>query len=207
MPQPPSPLRRLAAAAAPLVLVALLATEPAAAQESNRGKLYAGVGLAVADFDSAHDGVGYGATPPGLQLYGGFQARELLGVELAIDHLAGIESGELLGSGVERLRISAEHSSVTLRGVFSLSLQDVLRRRPKIKVLATAGAARAVEKRSVLELTTARHTTVSERETALVLGAGVAFELERVHLRTFFQSADRKHGSLNSVGVAAEFRF
>lgn len=201
---PDSPLRRIAAAAAAL---ALLAAGPAMGQGSNRSKLYAGVGLAVADFEGVHGGIGYDATPPGLQLYGGYQARELLGLELAIDHLAGIEPGELLGSGVERLRISAEHSSFTLRGVLSLSLREILRRRPNVKVLATVGAARSIEKRSVLELTTQRLESASERDTAVVLGAGVTFELERVHLRTFLQSADRRHGTLNSVGVAAELRF
>lgn len=68
-----------------------------------------GAGLAVADFESDHGGIAYGATPLGWQLYGGLQTRDRVGVELALDHLADIEPGVLPGSGVERLRISAEH--------------------------------------------------------------------------------------------------
>src|SRR5690606_17293223 len=150
---------------------------------------------------------GFGATPFGLQVYGGLQVREGAAVELALDHLDAIDSGVLLGSGVDRLRISAEHSSVTLRGVFSLSLEEVLRRRRRISVFATIGAARTLEKRSVLELATARRTSVAERDTALVVGVGAMLDLERVRVRSYMQSADRRDGTLDSVGAAADFRF
>jgi Outer membrane protein beta-barrel domain len=192
---------RIAAAAA----LAALTAAPGAAEDSS--KLYAGAGLAVADFASDHEGIVYSATPKGVQLYGGFQARPLMAVELAVDRLQRVESGELLGSGVERLRISAEYSSVTVRGVFSLPLEEVLRRRQKITVFATVGVARSLEERGVLELTTGRQTSVSERDTGLVLEVGTAFDLPRVRLRTYFQSVDRADGTLNSIGGAAELRF
>ncbi|HET7924056.1 MAG TPA: hypothetical protein VFL30_04115, partial [Rhodanobacteraceae bacterium] len=93
---------------------------PAAADGEDPSKLYAGAGLAATDFESDHGGIGYSDTVAGLQLYGGFQARELLGIELGLDRYSGIESGDILGSGVERLRISADHSTVALRAVFLL---------------------------------------------------------------------------------------
>jgi hypothetical protein len=195
--------RRIVAAAgaalAMLVCSASLAEDPS--------KLYAGAGLAVADFSSDHGGVGYSASPLGLQLYGGLQMRERVGVELALDRLGGIDSGEVRGSGIERLRISADVSTVTVRGVFSLSLEDVLRRRQKITVFGTVGLAHSTEDRSVLELNAVRWTSVSERDDSLVIGAGVMFDLPRLRLRTHFQSVDRAQGGLNSVGAAAEFRF
>lgn len=204
---PRSAGRKTAAAAALLAVPLLSPAPPAAAQSPAGGKLYGGVGVTVADFDSAHEGIGFGDTPHGLQLYGGLQAHELAAVELAIDRLDGIEPGDLPGSGVERLRISARHTTVTLRGVFGVSLREVLRSRPNLTVLATIGLARSLEERDVLELTTLERTSASDRDTAFVLGAGVTFELERLRIRTFVQSADYGERRLNGVGAAAEFRF
>lgn len=198
---------RLRARAAAAAALALLAAESASAEGSVPSRLYMGAGLAVSEFESEHGGIGYGTTSLGWQLYGGLQVRDRVGVELALDHLPSIEPGTVLGSGIERLRISAEHSSVTLRGVYSVSLQEVLLRGPRIDVFATIGAARSVEKRSVLELTTAQCTSAAERDTGLVIGAGVTLELERVRVRTYLQSADRRDGTLDSVGAAVEFRF
>jgi outer membrane protein with beta-barrel domain len=189
--------------------LAALAAGPAAADDDDddASKLYAGVGLGVTDFSGDHEGITYSDTPVGWQLYGGYQAREGAAVELAVERLAGIESGDILGSGVDRLRISAEHSSLTVRGVFNLSLEEVLRGRPKITVFGTVGLARLLEKRSVTELVTSRSTSVSERDTGLALSAGVTFEIAGVRIRTYLQSVDRADGDLNSVGAAAEFRF
>jgi hypothetical protein len=169
--------------------------------------LYAGVGLGITDFNSDHERIGYSDTPVGWQLYGGYQAREGAAVELAVERLAGIESGDLLGSGVERLQISAEQSLFTVRGVFNLSLEDVLRGRQKVTVFGTVGVARLLEERSVTELVSSRSTSVSERDTGLALSAGVTFEIAGVRLRTYLQSVDRADGDLNSIGATAEFRF
>ena len=190
-------------------VLAALSAGSAAGQDANEDatKLYAGVGLGVTDFESDHSGIGYSGTPLGLQLYGGFQARDSSAIEIAVERLAGIDSGDILGSGVERLRISADYSSLTVRGVFSLSLEEVLRRRQKITVFGTAGLARLREERSVMELTTSRQSSATERDTAVVLSAGVTFEIARVRVRTYLQSTDRDEGDLNSLGAAAEIRF
>lgn len=200
---------RFLAAAVGALLHPLLWAAPAAAADDDAAasKLYAGVGLAATDYESDHGGIAYGETVAGLQLYGGFQVRELTGIELALDRYSGIDSGDILGSGVQRLNISAEHKSVIVRGVFSLPLEEVLRRHQKITLFATAGLAHSVEKRSVTELTTATETEVSESDDGLALGAGVIFEVSRMRLRATLQSLDREGPSLNSVGVAAEFRF
>lgn len=178
-----------------------------AAESEDAAKLYAGVGLGVTDFSNDHDGIGYSDTPLGWQLYGGFQVRDSSAVELAVERFAGIESQDLLGSGIDRLRISADHSSFTVRGVFNVSLEEVLRHRQKITVFGSIGLARLVEERSVLEVVTSRSTSATERDTALVLSAGVTFDIARVRLRTYLQSVDRPAGGLNSLGAAAEFRF
>jgi opacity protein-like surface antigen len=188
-----------------VTVLAALAAASAAAQDST--KLYAGIGLGLTELDSDHEGIAYGDTPVGWQLYGGWQTHQNFGIELAAERLAGIEVDNLLGSGVERLRISADVSSVTARGVFSLSLQEVLRRRRKISVFGIVGIARLLEERDVTELTTSRSTSVSERDTAFVLGAGATLEIAGIRLRTYLQSADRDGGDLNTIGAAAEFRF
>src|SRR5262245_50266785 len=199
------------AAAAGALLHPLLCAAPAAAAEADEdasaSKVYAGVGLAATDFESDHGGIAYGEAVAGLQLYGGFQVRELMAIELGLDRFSGIDSGDILGSGIERLRISADHSSVIARGVFLLPLEDVLRRHQKITLFATAGLAHSTEERHVTELTTSRETKVSETDDGLVLGAGVTFDVSRVRLRATLQSLDRAGPSLNSIGVAAEFRF
>lgn len=185
---------------------ALLVDTPAAAQDQPAGKLYAGAGLAVSDLDSDYAGIGYGATALGLRVYGGLQMNQWLALELAFDRLDGIED-EGPGSGLEQLRISAEHASLTLQGTFSLSLQEVLRRRQPITVFSTVGIARSEEQRTVLELNTSRQTEDTEYSTAPVLGVGVIFDLSRVRLRTYLQSIEDEDSSLRSVGVSAEFRF
>ena len=201
------------AAAVGALLHPLLCAAPAAAADADEdagagaSKLYAGVGLGATDFESDHGGITYGETVAGLQLYGGFQVKELMAIELALDRYSGIDSGDILGSGVERLRISADYSSLMLRGVFSLPLEDVLRRHQKITLFATAGLAHSTEDRHVTELTSSRQTQVSESDDGLVLGAGVTFDVSRVRLRATLQSLDRPGADLNSIGVAAEFRF
>jgi len=200
---------RFLAAAAGALLHPLLCAAPAAAADADddASKLYAGVGLAATDFESDHGGIAYGETVAGLQLYGGYQLKELMAIELALDRYSGIDSGDILGSGVERLQISADYSSVMVRGVFFLPLEDVLRRHQKITLFATGGLAHSVEERHVTELTTSRETEVSENDDGLVLGMGATFDVARVRLRAQFQSLDREGPSLNSIGVAAEFRF
>jgi len=202
---------RFLAAAAGALLHPLLCAAPAAAADADEdepaSKLYAGVGLAATDFEGDHGGIAYGENVAGLQVYGGFQARELMAIELGLDRYSGIDSGDILGSGVERLRISADYSSAIVRGVFLLPLEDVLRRHQKITLFATAGLAHSTEERSVTELTTSRETEVSESDDGLVLGLGVTFDVSRVRLRATLQSLDRAGSDLNSLGVAAEFRF
>jgi hypothetical protein len=185
---------------------ALLVATSAAAQDEPPGKLYAGAGLAVSDLDSDYAGVGYGDTALGLRVYGGFQLSQWLALELAFDRLDGVED-EGPGSGLEHLRISAEHASLTLQGTFSLSLQEVLRRRQPLTVFSTIGIARSEEQRTVLELNTSTQTEDTEHSTAPVLGVGVIFDLSRVRLRTYLQSIEDEDSSLRSVGVSAEFRF
>jgi hypothetical protein len=199
---------RVAALAGAMVTV-LSAAPTAAAQDSGEdaSKLYWGAGLGAMDFESDHGGVSYADGATGLQLYGGFQARELMAVELALDRFSGIESGEVLGSGVERLRIATQYSSVTVRGVFSLSLQEVLPRRQNIMVFGTVGLAHSTEERSVTERTAARESEATDRDDGLVLGAGVVFDVARFRLRAHYQTVDRRGPSLDSIGLAAEFRF
>ena len=196
------PAVRLACAA----LSAVAAAGSVTAQEDS-SKFYAGVGLGLTEFRSDHERIGYGDTPMGWHLYGGWQTHQNFGVELAAERLAGIEANNVLGSGVERLNISSDVSSITARGVFSLSLEEVLRRRRKISVFGIVGIAHLLEERDVTMLITSRSTSVSERDTALVLGVGATFEIKGIRLRSYFQSADRETGDLNSLGAAAEFRF
>ena len=210
MPQRSKAIGFLAAAVGAL-LHPLLWAAPAAAADADEdappSKLYAGVGLAATDYEGDHGGIAYGETVAGLQLYGGFQVKELMAIELALDRYSGIDSGDILGSGVQRLNISADHTAVIARGVFSLPLEDVLRRQQKITLFGSIALAHSTEKRSVTELTTSTETKVSESDDGLALGAGVIFEVSRMRLRATLQSLDREGPSLNSVGVAAEFRF
>src|SRR6187549_444957 len=134
---------RFLAAAVGALLHPLLWASPAAAADDDAdaaaSKLYAGVGLTATDFESDHGGIAYAEPVAGLQLYGGFQLKELMAVELALDRYAGIDSGDILGSGVQRLNISADHTSVIARGVFSLPLEEVLRRHQKITLFGSIG--------------------------------------------------------------------
>jgi hypothetical protein len=182
-----------------------LAVGDAPAQEAP-SRFYAGAGLAATDFDGVYSGLGYGASPLDLHLYGGFEMQPWLALELALDRLGDIRH-EGRGSGLEQLRISAEHSSLSLQGTFSLSLQEVLRKRRPITVFATVGIASFDTELAVLELTTSRQATATDESTGAVLATGVRFDLARVRLRAYLRSIDEGGSSLRSLGAAAEFRF
>lgn len=188
-----------------LSAAAALAVSGASAQDTP-SRFYAGAGVAATDFAGEYSGLGYGDSPLDLHLYGGFEMRPWLALELALDRLGDIRH-EGRGSGLEQLRISADHSSLSLQGTFSLSLQEVLRKRRPITVFATVGISSFDTELSVLELTTSRQTTATDESTGAVLAAGVRFDLARVRLRTYLRSIDAGDSSLRSLGAAAEFRF
>lgn len=188
-----------------LLAGAVLVAAATPAQEA-ASRFYAGAGLAATDFDGDYSGVGYGDSPLAVHLYGGMEMRPWLALELALDRLGDVHH-EGRGSGLEQLRITAEHSSLSLQGTFSLSLQEVLRKRRPITVFGTIGIARSDTELSVFELTTSRQLTATDGSTGAVLAAGVMFDLKRVRLRTYLRSIDQGDASLRSLGATAEFRF
>jgi len=178
---------------------------PIAAQEADR--FYVGAGLGAADYESVYEGVAYADTPLGAHLYGGVQIRDRVAVELALTNLADIESGDILGSGIERLRISADYRAIAFKGMFSVALADVAPRWRKWTVFGTAGGYASEESRHVVELVSAQTSDDVTDDSGLVFGAGAIYRFSRLSVRAALESFDGRHADHTAIEVAVEFRF
>jgi hypothetical protein len=191
-----------------VVLVAAplgLAAYPSIAQETD--KAYVGAGLSVGEYAGEHAGIRYDDSPVGALLYGGVRVRDNLGIEVAVSRLLDIESGEIPGSGVERLEIAADYNVIAIKAMYRVSLSEVLTRPTRLTVFGSAGGYASREERNVTQLATARTTSVSEDDAGLVLGVGSIYRISRVSLRAYADWFDSRHSARWSLGVAAEVRF
>jgi hypothetical protein len=191
-----------------LLAAALLAcgAAPIAAQE-DRGRYYFGGGLAVADHSGEQAGIGIDDTPVGATLYGGAQLRERVAIEAAWSSFSSVSSGDVLGSGVSRLRIDSGLDVLVVRGVFSLYLGDGFPRAARWTLFGTAGGFSSNESRHVAELTTATASDASIGDSGVALGAGAFYDLKNLRLRVGFEQRGGRHTDQTAIGVAAEFRF
>ena len=178
---------------------------PVAAQEADR--FYLGAGIGVADYESVYEGVAYADTPLGAHLYGGVQLRDRVAVELALTSLADIESGDILGSGIERLRISADYRAIAVKGRFSVALAEVVPRWRKWTVFGTAGAYASEERRHVVELVSSQTSDDVTDDSGLVFGAGAIYGFSRLSVRASLESFDGRHADHTAIDVAVEFGF
>lgn len=188
-----------------VVAVFAAAAVPVVAQENDR--FYVGAGLGVTDYASVYEGVAYADTPLGAHLYGGVQLRDRVALELALTSLADIESGDVLGSGIERLRISADYRAIAVKGTFSVALVDVVPRWRKWTVFGTAGGYASEESRHVVELVSSRTSDDVTNDSGLVLGAGAIYGFSRFSVRASLESFDGRHADHTTVEVAVQLEF
>jgi hypothetical protein len=191
-----------------LVAAALLAccAAPLAAEELD-GRFYFGAGVSMADHSGDQEGIAFDDTPVGATLYGGAQLSERIAIEGSLLSFPRVSSGELLGSGVSRLKVDSELNVVVVRGVFSLYLGDGFPRAARWTLFGTAGGFSSRESRSVAELTTVSASSAKIDDSGVALGAGVLYDLERLRLRAAFEQRGGRHTDQTAIGVSAEFRF
>jgi hypothetical protein len=189
------------------IAAAFLGSVALAVGAQEGGKLYVGAGLGLADYHGGYEGVSYGDTPLGARLYGGVQLRDRAAVELALASFADVRSGDILGSGVERLRISADYQAIVVRGMFRLALLDLVPRWRKWTVFGTAGGFASEESRHVVELVSSQARDDVTDDSGLAIGAGAIYGFPRVSLRTSVEWFNGGHADHSTVEVAAEFRF
>jgi hypothetical protein len=188
------------------VIGALAAAAPAAAQDDG-GRFYLGAGFGVAEFTGIEDGIAYEDSPAGPHLFGGFELRDRVAIELALARLNGIEALDIAGSGVERLSISADYTAVAVRGTFSIALADVIPRWSKWSVFATAGVYSSEEDRRVIRTVSSRTSLSTVDDDGLALGAGAIYALPLVSLRAHLEWYDSRYSDRWGLAVAAQFRF
>jgi len=198
--------RSSARSAAVLVVAVLMATAaPSGAQESER--FYVGAGLGVLDYRGDFEGIGYSESPPLLRLYGGWQVRERTAVEVAVGQAAGFSTGEIRGSGLERLDIAADYRSVAVRGVFSVALRDVVPKWQRLTLFGTVGGFSASEKRQVDQLVAGQVRADVAKDSGITLGAGVLYRLSKLNLRASFEQLDGRDANQSALEIGTEFRF
>lgn len=179
---------------------------PLAAQEFPR-RFYFGAGVDFAGHTARQDGLEFEASPAGAAVYGGVQLRERIAIEGALLAQPNVSSGEMAGSGVQRLRIDSGVSLLIVRSVLSLYLGDGFPGAARWTLFGTAGAFAAADSRRVAERTTATSSSVSIDDSGLALGAGVLYDLKRVRLRAALEQRDGRQIDQTAFGIAAEFRF
>ncbi len=191
-----------------LVVAALLAycMAPLAAEELD-GRFYVGAGLGLADHSGDQEGIAFDDTAVGAALYGGRQLSERIAIEGSLLSFPSVTSGELLGSGVSRLKVDSDLNVLVVRGVFSLYLGDGFPRAARWTLFASAGGFASRESRSVAELTTATASSRKIDDSGVALGAGVLYDLKRLRLRAAFEQRGGRHTDQTAIGVTAEFRF
>ncbi|HEY8519699.1 MAG TPA: outer membrane beta-barrel protein [Gammaproteobacteria bacterium] len=197
-----------AARSATLALLGLLAPLGALAERGTTGP-YAGLGVATTPYEHRYGGIVYDASRPlGWQAYAGYRLSDRLAVEAAYQRFPGIESGEIAGSGLDRLSISGDLEAITVRGRLGVSLAELLGWRREIEVFATAGYRRSDLDLDVAELRSGTATKVSEDGAALALGVGASYRIGRLHLRGFAECADLEplRSDWDAV-IAVEIRF
>jgi hypothetical protein len=189
-----------------LAIGTLAAAGPAGAQD-NDGRFYVGAGFGVAEFAGIEDRIEFEGSPAGPHVFGGFELRDRVAIELALARLNGIEALDIAGSGVERLSISADYTAVAVRGAFGIALADVIPRWSKWSVFATAGAYSSREDRQVIRAVSSRTSMSTVDDDGLALGVGATYALPLVSLRTHIEWYDSRYADRWGLAIAAQFRF
>jgi hypothetical protein len=196
----------LRGAALALLLLGVTAL-PAAAQEDDR-RFYAGAALGIADYEGGYEGLTYDDAPLALQAYGGYRVGERWSVELGFQRVGDIETGEIAGSGTDRLEISEQFDMAIVRALLSVPLSDLLGWRRKFSLFGTVGYHVSDARRVVLELESLVEDSQTREEYGLVLGAGVRYELGKVELRGYVEWLDLGDMAETwTTGVGVELRF
>jgi hypothetical protein len=201
------PARRCAGLTRLAVPLAALAACPVIAEEQG-SRFYAGAGIASADFEDRHVGIGYDDAPLAWHAYGGFRFRDRIAFELGYKTLGDIESGEIAGSGMERLEIGSEFDAVFGRLRASLSLSELFGWQRQFTVFGTIGYFDSETNRRVVEFGASRTSDVSIDDGGIALGAGLIYRLGKVDLRGYVERFEVGDGAETfDVGVAAEIAF
>lgn len=179
---------------------------PLAAQEQ-ADRFYFGAGVGVVDHTARQDGIGYDDAPVGAMVYGGAQLRERIALEASLQPLRGINSGDVLGSGVSRLRIGSDIDVFVLRAVLSLPLGDAFPKAARWTVFATAGGFDLKDTRTVAELNSGTTTSTTVDDSGTAIGAGALYDLPRLRLRAAVEQRNGRDTEQTAIGVTAEFRF
>lgn len=171
-------------------------------------RLYAGVGAADLELAAAHAGTRIRDSSLGLGVHGGFKLRERLAIEVSYGSADAVELDDVWGSGTTRFDVASDWSTLAVRAVGELSLQEWLRWRRNWRLYGALGG---YESRVTHRVTT-RGTSVTERvrddEAGLMLGTGVLYAVGPVDLRAYVEW----YGVLDELearatGVAVQWRF
>lgn len=202
----PSNARRCGLSAGLAALCLGVGVLPLAAQEKP-ARFYAGVGVGIGDYQGAYEGIDFDDTPLGPWVYGGIRLRDRVAGEIVLARFAHVRSGDVLGSGLERLSMSADYRSVAARGVFSLELAELVPRWRNWTVFGALGAFSSEEHLRVTYLVSERAADVVREDSGVSAGGGVVYAFARTRLRMSFEVLNGRYSDLSLAETSVEFRF
>jgi hypothetical protein len=171
-------------------------------------RLYAGAGLGLADYKGAFEGVSYNDRPFSLQAFGGYRISDRWSMELAYARSDDIESGEIAGSGVERLDIDAQLETKIVRALLTLPLSEALGWQKNVRVFGTIGYHDSESRSEIAELGSGEKRTDRQNDSGLAFGGGILYGIGKIDLRGYVEWLDRDTvDDAWSGGVAVEYGF
>lgn len=183
-----------------------LSVLPAGAQQA--GRLYVGAELGLAAYRDGYAGVTYEDRPLAMQGFAGYRLDDRWSVELAYERLSGIESGQVAGSGTERLDIGSRLDTAAVRAILTVPLSELLRCRKRIAIFGAAGYHSSEARSDVLELGSQARTRITTQESGPTVGGGVLYGLGKIDLRGYAEWLQRDGTSKTwTTGVAFQYRF
>jgi opacity protein-like surface antigen len=194
----------VATAASALATSALVAGE----DDDKQSRFYLGLGAATLEYRVEHEGIEFTDTSGGLDLFGGFQLNDRLGLELAYERFDDISAHDIRGSGVTRLDIEMPLDIIVAKAVWQVSFRELLNWQRNWRVYGAAGIYQTDFDRTVATLGSGATENVRDERSGLTLGAGALYQIGPVDLRGYVELLGvLDENEAWNAGVAVQFRF
>ena len=198
-------------ATALFALLACAATQARAADASRTSlgdRLYVGVTAASLQFEDEQDAMRFNDSSSALGVFAGLMLKERLALEVSYDSFDAVDLHDVAGSGIARLDVATQRSTLVLGVLSEVSLKEIFEWRRDWRLFGTLGLYNSEVDRTITLRGSGTSASVADDITGLVLGAGVLYAIGRMELRGYVRSfgvlAD---GEAREAGAAVQLRF